>query len=78
MLGGRDEHAFLHKAGGVADARHIPADRFDLETIEIGTPKNNARTGWGGQHAHGNRSAAVQANPIAFHRGANCLLVGQK
>src|SRR5579859_2975415 len=40
VLGGRDEHAFLHKARGITYAGDIPADRLDFETIQIGAAKH--------------------------------------
>jgi len=59
VLGRRDEHAFLHQAGGITDASHVAADRLDLEVVEIGSAKHNASSRSRRQHAHGDRRAAV-------------------
>ena len=77
MFGGGDEHALFHQAGGVADARHVAADRLDFKAVEIGAAKNHARSRGGGQDPQVHRSAAVQSHAAAFHRRADCLFVYQ-
>jgi hypothetical protein len=67
VLGGGDEHAFFHQAGGVADAGNVAADGFDLEAVQIGAAKYDAGAGRGGKNAHGDGSATVQSDSTAFH-----------
>src|SRR5579864_464853 len=42
VLGSGDEHAFLHQAGGVADAGHVAGDSLNFKAIEIGATEDNA------------------------------------
>ena len=77
VLGGGNEHAFFHQAGGVADAGHVAADGFDFKTIEIDALKNNSRSGRGGKNAHADAGAAVESYATAFYGRADCLLLSQ-
>ena len=77
VLGGRDQHALLHQAGGVADASHVAARSLDFEAIQIGAAEHDSRSGRSRKHAHLNRSAAMQAHSAAFHGRAKCLLLIQ-
>ena len=77
MLGGRDQHALLHQAGGVADAGHVAAGGFDFEAIEISAAEDDAGAGGGRQQAHVDRRAAMQAHTNALHGLADCLFVYQ-
>ena len=78
VLGGRDEHAFFHQAGGVADAGHVAADGLDFKAVEIDAAKDDSRSGRSGKYSHGNWRAAVEAYSTAFHGGADCLLLSQR
>src|SRR3984957_8729216 len=49
MLGGGDEHALTHDAGGVADLGDISAGGRNLVIVQIGAAENNARAGRGGK-----------------------------
>ncbi len=49
VLGGRDENAFFHQAGGVADFGDVVANGFDLEAIEVGAAKQDAGAAGRGQ-----------------------------
>jgi hypothetical protein len=71
VLGGGDEHALAHEAGGVADLGDVAAGGGDFESIEIGAAKDDARAGGGGQEAHAHGSAAVKANAGELNRGGN-------
>src|SRR5271170_319574 len=42
VLGGRDQHALFHQAGGVADAGDVGDIRFDFEVVEVHATKNYA------------------------------------
>jgi hypothetical protein len=48
MLDGGKQHALLHQAGGVADARYVANMSFDLKTIEIHAAKYDASVCWSG------------------------------
>jgi hypothetical protein len=50
VLGGGDEHALFHEAGGVADAGYVAAGGFDLKAIEIDAAKNDSRSGRSGKN----------------------------
>src|SRR5579871_416170 len=78
MFGGRNKNALLHQAGGVADAGDISADGLDLESVKVSPAKHDASSRGCWNNAHRDRRPAVQANPTAFHRRANCLLLNQR
>src|SRR5258708_7474942 len=42
MLGGRDQHALAHQAGGVADLLHVAPTSGDGETLQVGTDEDDA------------------------------------
>src|SRR6185437_14732054 len=77
VLGGRNQHAFLHQAGCVAHPGHVAAASLDAEIVQVHPPKHDPRTGRGGQHAQVHRGAAVQPYSVAFHGVANCLFLWQ-
>ena len=52
MLGGGDEHALAHEAGGVADLGDVAADGGNFEVVEVGAAEDDAGTGGRGQQAH--------------------------
>src|SRR5450432_3058014 len=58
MLRRGQEHALLHQAGRVADARDVVALRFDWKIVEVNAPKNDA----------GIRGSSVQPD-VAEHSG---------
>ena len=49
MLGGREQDALPHQAGGVADARHVAHVGLDFEIVEIDAAEHDARVGRRGQ-----------------------------
>jgi len=42
MLGGRDEDALFHQAGGITHTGDVPADGLNLKTIKVGAAEDNA------------------------------------
>ena len=50
VLGGGDEHALLHQAGGVTDAGYVASAGFDSEAVEVGAVEDDSRSGRGGQN----------------------------
>ena len=77
MLRGGDQHALFHEAGGVADAGHVAAGGLDFEAVQVGAAEHDSRSGRSREHAHLNRSAAMEAHAAAFHGRAKCLLLIQ-
>jgi DNA-binding MarR family transcriptional regulator len=45
VLGGGNEHALLHEAGGITDAGHVASTGFDGEAFQIGTVEYDSRSG---------------------------------
>ena len=78
MLRGGDENALFHEAGGVTHAGDVTADGLDGEAVQIDAVEDDAASGRSGKHSQGNRRAAMQTNPTAFHCVAECLLLSQK
>src|ERR1700720_2501273 len=78
MLGGGDEHALLHQAGGVTDAGYVASAGFDRKTVEVGAVKHDSRSGRRGQNPQTDRRAAVETHSGASHSSTNCLLVCQR
>ena len=78
MLSSRDQHAFFHQTGGVADARHIPTDSLHLKAVQIRTTEYDAGARWRWQNSHGNGCATVKSDAVALHGSADCLLGGQE
>jgi len=68
VLGGGDEHALAHKAGGVTHFGDVTCGSGDFEVVEIGAAEDDARAGGGGQKTHGGRCTGVQADPGEFER----------
>ena len=62
VLGGGDEDALAHEAGGVADLGDVAAGGGDFEVVEVGPAEENAAAAGGGQQPHLNGSSAVQAD----------------
>ena len=75
MLGGGDEHAFFHQAGGIANLGDVAARGLDLVIIEINSAEDNAGACSCRQNAETHRNPAVQSYTFALDRGTNCLLV---
>ena len=73
MLGGRNQHAFLHQTGGVADLGDVLADGFHDETIQIDTPENHSGAHRGRQNSHVHRHTAVQTDAPELNRRTNCM-----
>jgi hypothetical protein len=42
VFGGREQHALLHQAGGIADPGHVPAARLDRELVQVGAAENDS------------------------------------
>ena len=77
VLGGRDEHALFHQAGGVADLGDIAADGLDLEAVEVGAAEDDAgsRPEPGGCEAE--RELRYEDRRRCIRRIADCTFVDQ-
>ena len=73
MLGGGDEDALAHEAGGVADFGDVAAVGGDFEVVEVGAAEDDAGAGGGGDQAHGDGGAGVEADPAKLEGGPNGL-----
>ena len=60
MLGGLNQDALAHEAGGVADPGHVATGGGNLKVVQIGAAEDDARAGRSGQQAQGNGRAGVQ------------------
>ena len=60
MLGGGDEHAAAHQAGGIAYASHVAPARRNRGVIQIGAEKNDAGGGWRRKDSNRNRHSTVK------------------
>ena len=68
VLGGGDQDALAHQAGGVADARHVAPTGGNREVIEVRAHEDNPRGDGSGENADVDRSAAMKPHPAGFHR----------
>ncbi len=62
VFGGGDEDALAHEAGGVGDLGDVATGSGDLEVVEVGAAEDDSGAGGGREQAHGDRSAAVEAD----------------
>src|SRR5579862_47946 len=78
MLGGRDQHALTHQAGGVAYARHMPPACRDREAVQIGALENNAGRNRCRENSDGNWNTAMQADTRGRYGALDGRLKSQK
>jgi len=67
VLGGGDENALFHQAGGIADAGYIATDGLYLKTIQVDAAKDYACGGRGRKNSHADRRTTMQSDSTAFH-----------
>jgi hypothetical protein len=81
VLGGREQHALLHQARRIADARDVANVSLNGESVQVCAAKNDAGAGrrWGEPQARTYRG--VESDPFSFYSVSNgvleCHLVGQ-
>ena len=71
MLGGGDQDALAHQAGGVADARHMAptgGNREGVEAIEIGAQEDDPGGNRRGKNANVHGDAGVKADSRGLYR----------
>lgn len=66
VLGGGDEDALAHEAGGVADFGDVAPEGGDEEVFEVLADEDDAGAGGGGEDADGDGDAGMEANAGAF------------
>jgi hypothetical protein len=71
MLGGGQEDALLHEAGGVADAGDVVAMGFDGEIVEVDAAENNAGIRGSRLKAELGVDAGVETHTLGFYRLLN-------
>ncbi len=67
MLGGGDQHALPHQAGGIAYASHVAPTGGDMEIVEIGAEENDAGGRRRGKNSNGDGDAAVKPDPLSLY-----------
>ena len=77
MLGRRDQDAFLHQTGGVANSGYILGLGFDGESLEVGATVHYTRVDRGGAKTQIDFDARVEANAGDGDRGGKGVLVSQ-
>ena len=78
MLGGRDQHALLHQAGGVADAGYVAPAGFDFETVQVGATENDPGPGGRREDLQIDWSPAMETSSTAGDCSTNCLFMRQR
>jgi hypothetical protein len=74
VLGGGEEDALLHEAGGIADASDIVAVGFDREVVEVNAAENDAGVWRSGLETELGVDAGVETHTLGFYRTMNCGL----
>ena len=77
MLGGRNQDALFHQAGGIADTGYVATAGFDGESIEISAVEDDAGAGRCRKDSEIDGSSAVEAHSGAGDGGTNCLFASQ-
>ena len=77
VLGGGDEDALLHQAGGVADFCDVLADGGYVEAVEVDAAEDDSAARRGGKDSQMHGRSAVKADAAAFDGGSNCALKDQ-
>jgi hypothetical protein len=74
MLGGGEQDALLHKAGGVTHASDIVAVGFDREIVEIDAAEDDAGIWGSGKQAELRMDTRVETHTRGFNGTTNCGL----
>jgi hypothetical protein len=74
VLGGGEQYALLHKAGGVADAGDIVAVGFNWKIVEVDAPENDASVWRSGLEAEFRVDAGMETHTMGFNRAVDGAL----
>jgi len=74
VLGGGEQDALLHEAGGVADASDVVAVGFDREIVEIDAAEDDAGIRGSGEQTELRVDTRVKAHTLSFDCALNCGL----
>ena len=75
MLGGGEQHALLHQAGGVTDPGDVPAVGFDLKVVEVRAPEDDPGVRWRRHQAQVAAHGGVQADSRSLNGTLNSGLI---
>jgi hypothetical protein len=78
MLGGREQDALPHQAGGVADAGNIVAMSLNRKIVKIHTAKDDTTVRRGGEETQVGIDSGVKANAFDFHWAVDGALKHKK
>ena len=73
MLGGGDEDALAHEAGGVGDLGDVAADGRDFEVVEVGAAEDDACAGGSGEESQLDGGAAMKTDSGKCDATRDCL-----
>lgn len=68
MLGGGEQDALLHKAGGVADASNVVAVGFDGKIVEVNAAENDTGVRRSREKPELSVDTGVEPHTLCFHR----------
>lgn len=74
MLGGGEQDALLHEAGGVADASDVVAVGLDGEIVEVDAAEDNSGVGWSGLKPKLGVDSSMKAHTLGFYGTMDCGL----
>src|SRR5882757_4864884 len=74
VLGGGEQDALLHKAGGVADASDVVAVGFNWEIIEINAAEDDAGIRRSGEETKVRVDTGVETHTLGFDCAVDCGL----
>jgi hypothetical protein len=74
VLGGGEENALLHEAGGVTNASDVVAVGFDGKVIEVNTAEDDPSVWRSWLKAELRMDAGVETHTLGFHGTMNCGL----
>src|SRR5579859_1147277 len=68
MLGGGEQHAIFHQAGGVTDARDVAAVGLNFKIVEVNAAKHDACVWRRGNEANVRTNSGMKADAFGFDR----------
>jgi hypothetical protein len=74
VLGGGEQDALLHEAGGVADASDVVAVSFDREVVEVDAAEDDAGVRGSGEKTEVRVDTGVETHTLSFDCAVDCGL----